>query len=223
MAALAPGHEGPNRTRIRCSQDRILVPSTCDALAADMNEARPSSPPTPRELRDFARSDALEAGNAGRLADRGRGLTFRLHDDRLSGNGRKPRRRLAHPGRTQERIEADTLTGACRTPELPAMNRARLGDGGSEGAAGVAARDRDRPRPGGVPSASTSPWELHARRSLSGRQRYPASGSMSSLITARMSSSSSGSMFSLNLTRRSRSSTIAGPSPVNHSIVWRST
>ena len=44
MAEFAPGYEGLKRTFIRCSQDRTLVNSTCDAIVADMNAAWPSSP-----------------------------------------------------------------------------------------------------------------------------------------------------------------------------------
>ena len=44
MAEFAPGYEGLKRTFVRCSQDRTLVNSTCDAIVADMNAAWPSSP-----------------------------------------------------------------------------------------------------------------------------------------------------------------------------------
>ena len=44
MAEFAPGYEGLKRTFIRCSQDRTLVNSTCDAIVADMNAAWPASP-----------------------------------------------------------------------------------------------------------------------------------------------------------------------------------
>ena len=44
VAEFTPGYEGLKRTFIRCSQDRTLVNSTCDAIVADMNAAWPSSP-----------------------------------------------------------------------------------------------------------------------------------------------------------------------------------
>ena len=43
-AEFAPGYERLKRTYIRCARDRILIPSTCDAIVADMNRAWPSSP-----------------------------------------------------------------------------------------------------------------------------------------------------------------------------------
>ena len=47
---------------------------------------------------------------------------LRLYDNRLSGNGYKPRLLLAHLGRTYERIEVDILKGETRTPEFLAIN-----------------------------------------------------------------------------------------------------
>ncbi len=47
---------------------------------------------------------------------------MRLYDNRLSGNGYKPRLLLAHLGRAYERVEVDILGGESRTPEFLAMN-----------------------------------------------------------------------------------------------------
>ena len=47
---------------------------------------------------------------------------LRLYDNRLSGNGYKPRLLLAHLGRRYERIEVDILKGETRTPEFLARN-----------------------------------------------------------------------------------------------------
>ena len=47
---------------------------------------------------------------------------IRLHDNRLSGNGYKPRLLLAHLGATYERIEVDILKAETRTPEFLARN-----------------------------------------------------------------------------------------------------
>jgi pimeloyl-ACP methyl ester carboxylesterase len=43
-ATFADGFEGIQRTFIRCTEDRTLVPSTCDVIVADMNAAWPGSP-----------------------------------------------------------------------------------------------------------------------------------------------------------------------------------
>ena len=66
MAGFAPGYEGLKRTYIRCAQDRILMPSTCDAIVADMNQAWPSSP-TP--LVDFETSHEAMLSKPEALAD----------------------------------------------------------------------------------------------------------------------------------------------------------
>ena len=66
MAGLAPGYEGLKRTYIRCSQDRTLMPSTRDAIVAEMNETWPSSP-TP--LVDFETSHEAMLSNLEALAD----------------------------------------------------------------------------------------------------------------------------------------------------------
>ena len=47
---------------------------------------------------------------------------LRLYDNRLSGNGYKPRLLLAHLGQTYERVEVDILKGETRTPAFLAMN-----------------------------------------------------------------------------------------------------
>ena len=47
---------------------------------------------------------------------------LRLYDNRLSGNGYKPRLLLAHLGATYERIEVDIMKGETRTPEFVARN-----------------------------------------------------------------------------------------------------
>ena len=47
---------------------------------------------------------------------------LRLYDNRLSGNGYKPRLLMAHLGLGYERIELDIMTGETRTPEFLALN-----------------------------------------------------------------------------------------------------
>ena len=47
---------------------------------------------------------------------------LRLYDNRLSGNGYKPRLLMAHLGLGYERIEVNSLTGETRTPEFLAIN-----------------------------------------------------------------------------------------------------
>ena len=47
---------------------------------------------------------------------------IRLYDNRLSGNGYKPRLLLAHLGRRYERVELDILKGETRTPRFLALN-----------------------------------------------------------------------------------------------------
>lgn len=47
---------------------------------------------------------------------------LRLYDNRLSGNGYKPRLLMAHLGLSYERIELDIMTGETRTPEFLALN-----------------------------------------------------------------------------------------------------
>ena len=47
---------------------------------------------------------------------------LRLYDNRLSGNGYKPRLLLAHLGQTYERVEVDILKGETRTSAFLAMN-----------------------------------------------------------------------------------------------------
>ena len=47
---------------------------------------------------------------------------LRLYDNRLSGNGYKPRLLLAHLGRAYERVEIDIMMGESRTPEFLARN-----------------------------------------------------------------------------------------------------
>ncbi len=47
---------------------------------------------------------------------------LRLYDNRLSGNGYKPRLLLAHLGRAFERVEVDILDGESRTPAFLAKN-----------------------------------------------------------------------------------------------------
>ena len=47
---------------------------------------------------------------------------LRLYDNRLSGNGYKPRLLLAHLGRRYERVELDILKGETRTPDFLALN-----------------------------------------------------------------------------------------------------
>ena len=47
---------------------------------------------------------------------------LRLYDNRLSGNGYKPRLLMAHLGLTYERIELDILTGETRTADFLALN-----------------------------------------------------------------------------------------------------
>ena len=47
---------------------------------------------------------------------------MRLYDNRLSGNGYKPRLLLSHLGRTYERVEMDILKGETRTPAFLARN-----------------------------------------------------------------------------------------------------
>ena len=47
---------------------------------------------------------------------------LRLYDNRLSGNGYKPRLALAHLGRVYERVEVDILRGETRTPAFLARN-----------------------------------------------------------------------------------------------------
>lgn len=47
---------------------------------------------------------------------------LRLYDNRISGNGYKPRLLLAHLGRSYERVEIDILKGESRRPEFLAMN-----------------------------------------------------------------------------------------------------
>ena len=47
---------------------------------------------------------------------------IRLYDNRLSGNGYKPRLLMAHLGLTYERIELDILTGETRTADFLALN-----------------------------------------------------------------------------------------------------
>ncbi len=60
---------------------------------------------------------------------------LRLYDNRLSGNGYKPRLLMAHLGLTYERIELDTMTGETRTADFLALNPngriplLQLGDG----------------------------------------------------------------------------------------------
>ena len=58
-----------------------------------------------------------------------------LYDNRLSGNGYKPRLLMSHLGLTYERIELDTMTGETRTADFLALNQngriplLQLGDG----------------------------------------------------------------------------------------------
>ncbi|MDE0253499.1 MAG: glutathione S-transferase, partial [Rhodospirillaceae bacterium] len=47
---------------------------------------------------------------------------LRLYDNRLSGNGYKPRLLMAHLGLTYERIELDIMTGETRTADFLALN-----------------------------------------------------------------------------------------------------
>ena len=47
---------------------------------------------------------------------------LRLYDNRLAGNGYKPRLLLGHLGRAYERVEIDILKGESRTPEFLARN-----------------------------------------------------------------------------------------------------
>ncbi len=47
---------------------------------------------------------------------------LRLYDNRLSGNGYKPRLLLAHLGRAYERVEIDIMKGESRTPQFLARN-----------------------------------------------------------------------------------------------------
>ena len=47
---------------------------------------------------------------------------LRLYDNRLSGNGYKPRLLMAHLGLGYERIELDIMTGETRTPAFLALN-----------------------------------------------------------------------------------------------------
>ena len=51
---------------------------------------------------------------------------IRLYDNRLSGNGYKPRLLLAHLGQAYERIEIDILKGGSRTPDKISPSCRRL-------------------------------------------------------------------------------------------------
>ena len=66
VAEFPPEAGGLSRTFIRCALDRTLLPSTCEAIVADMDRARPSSPTTLVDLESsheamFSRPDELAA------------------------------------------------------------------------------------------------------------------------------------------------------------------